>query len=335
MHGRNMESAINYAKLLAVLIGLSCWNTPLLAQFDVQLSQYMLVPGVFNPAVAGISGDLHATIQNRQQWVGIENGGNTFLANVSAPLSSSNQKFGIGVLLEKDDIGLFSTQIFQLQLAWRRPLLNGIISLGLQGGILQQGFDASGIYIPNLGDDYHVVSETNMPTGTLEGIAPDFSSGIWFHTSGCYAGLSVSHLLESSVRLKVSDAESQDSDPMFIPSRSYYFTHGYNIVLTNPFYTLQPSFLLKTDLTAWQTDLSCRVLYKEKISGGISWRFKDAVILMAGIKLQHGLSIGYSYDVSTSAVASFSSGSHELFIGYTKKLSTTSVSKKQKSVRIL
>lgn len=210
---------------------------------------------------------------------------------------------------------------------------SGVLSVGLQGGILQEGFDASGIYIPN--SDYHTPTESTMPTGTLEGIIPDFSAGVWYRAKGWHAGFSTSHLLESTIKLSSGSDNTLENSPKFIASRTYYLTNGYNIILPNPFYTLQPSLLLKSDLSVWQFDLSSRVLYKDKYWGGIGWRYQDAIILMAGIKLEQGLSIGYSYDISTSAVAKFSSGSHELFLSYTKKLSTASISKKQKSVRIL
>jgi type IX secretion system PorP/SprF family membrane protein len=303
------------------------------AQFDGQISQYMLAPGGFNPAVAGENNEMLITIQNRQQWVGIENAGNTLLANASIPLTLNKQKQGLGIIIGKESIGLFSTQTLQVQYAWRKLFSKGTLSLGIQGGILQEGFDASSIYIPS--SDYHTTTETDMPTGTLEGDIPDFSAGIWYRAHSGYVGLSASHLLETTINLKQSESDTDDDNSQFIASRTYYLTNGYNIALTTPFYTLQPSFLLKTDLAAWQIDVSAKVLYKEKYWGGIGYRYGDAVVLMAGVKLQQGLCIGYSYDIATSAVAQFSSGSHELFLSYSRKIGTATVSKRQKSVRIL
>ena len=304
-----------------------------LAQFDAQWSQYMMAPGTFNPAVAGMGSDLYATVQNRRQWVGIENAGSTLVASVSLPWVLGNRKHGIGLLIEKESIGLFSTQLFQVQYAWIKPLEKGTLSIGFQGGILQEGFDATSIHIPT--SDYHTPTETDMPSGTLEGIAPDMSAGIWYKSDRWWTGASVSHLLESPVSLKQGENDTNDNNPEFVASRTYYLTGGYNILPSNPLYTVQPSFLVKTDLTAWQMDLSARVTYKDKYWGGLGWRYRDAVVALFGIKLPQGLSIGYSYDIATSAVAKFSSGSHELFLGFTKKIGTETVSKKQKSVRIL
>jgi len=303
------------------------------AQYDAQLSQYMFSPGTFNPAVAGRSSDMSFSLVNRQQWVGIENAPSTFILNASMPFSFNNQKSGLGLVVYKESIGLFSTQLIQLQYAYKKKIKSGILSLGLQGGILQENFNADGIHIPT--SDYHSSSDESIPTGSLKGTIPDFSLGLWYDNNKYYAGFSVSHIFETSIKLKAGTDATEENSYKTIASRTYYLTNGYNIALSNPLYTVQPSLLLKTDLTAWQLDLSGKVLYKNRFWGGLGWRLQDAVIVMAGIRLSQGLSIGYSYDISTSAVAGFSGGSHEFVLGYTKKIGTATVSKKQKSVRIL
>jgi Bacteroidetes-specific putative membrane protein len=318
---------------LFLLLFLFLQSIGISAQYDAQLSQYMLAPGTFNPALAGRSSDLNFTLVNRQQWVSIENAPSTLYLHASMPFTSGNRRNGIGLVLLKESIGLFSTQLLQIQYAYKRKVGNGILSLGIQGGLLQENFDSDGISIPTSG--YHSSSDESIPQGALEGKIPDFSLGLWYDNEHYYGGLSVSHLLETSIQLKAGTNATEEESYSTIASRTYYLTNGYNIALTNPLYSVQPSFLLKTDLTAWQLDLSGKVLYKDKYWGGLGWRWQDAVIVMAGIKLPQGLSIGYSYDISTSAVAGYSGGSHEIFLGYTKKIGTASVSKRQKSVRIL
>jgi len=302
-------------------------------QYDAQMSQYMLMPGIFNPAIAGESSEMNVSLINRQQWVGVDNAPSTLFVHASMPFVFNNRKHGFGLVVLKESIGLFSTQLIQLQYAYKKNWMNGILSIGLQGGVLQENFNADGIYIPS--SDYHSNSDVSAPKGALEGMIPDFSMGLWYNHKSFYAGISASHLLESTIKLKAGKDATEGKSYSTIASRTYYLTNGYNIALSNPLYTLQPSFLIKTDLTAWQADLSGKVFYKERYWGGLGWRWQDAVIVMAGIKLPQGLSIGYAYDISTSAVASFSGGSHELFMGYTKKIGTATVSKKQKSVRIL
>ncbi len=302
------------------------------AQYDGQFSQYMLNPGTFNPASIGEGDKLTVNLTSRQQWVDIDNAPSTFLLNASMPQIFGTTHHGLGLVIMKESIGLFSTQLLQIQYAYKKPLWGGLLSVGLQGGMLQQDFDADKIYIPS--SNYHSSSDVSQPKGNLSGKIPDLSAGIWLNLPRFHAGFSTSHLFETGIKLKKNEEESNVDAYTMKASRTYYLTGGYNISLPNPLYTLQPSLLLKSDLTAWQTDLSARLIIKDKYWGMMGWRPQDAVIVSAGIKLPQGLSIGYAYDISL-ALWGVSGGSHEIYLSYSKKIETATVSKKQKSVRIL
>lgn len=304
------------------------------AQFDAQYSQYMMVPGYFNPGSICETGDLNISLTSRQQWVSIENAPSTFIVNATMPRVINNKVHGFGLILMKESIGLFNNQMLQIQYSMKKDLFGGKLGMGIQGGLLQQNFDADKIYIPT--SDYHTNTDASIPNGILEGLIPDFSIGVWYNKDKFFSGLSASHILESKIKLKSGEENSADTSSYnTYASRTYYLTGGYNIALTNPLYTLQPSFLVKTDLTAWQTDLSVKLSYKGSYWGYAGWRPGDAIIVSAGIILPQGLTIGYSYDVSVKALSSVSGGSHEIFLGFRKKIDTATVSKKQKSVRIL
>lgn len=314
------------------LIALSLVCSRTIAQFDGQFSQYMLNPGTFNPAAIGEGDELIVNLTNRQQWTKIDNAPNTFFVNASMPQLLGSSRHGLGIVIMKESIGLFSTQLLQLQYAYKKSLWGGLLGFGIQGGMLQQDFDADKIYIPT--SDYHTPTDASLPTGSLSGKIPDVSVGLWFSQPQFYTGLSASHLFETGIKLKKNEEEPSENAYTMVASRTYYLTGGYNIKPANPLYTLQPSFLLKTDLTAWQTDVSARLTYKDKYWGMMGWRPQDAVIVSAGIKLSQGLSIGYAYDISLTLWGA-SGGSHEIFLSYSKKIETATVSKKQKSVRIL
>lgn len=314
------------------LIGLTAW-LGVQAQFDAQWSQYMQVPGLYNPGAVGLNSDLNVHLGFRQQWVGIKNAPSTFSINVGMPLRIGKTINGLGLLMSNESIGLFSTQLFQAQYAYKKKLWQGELSLGLQAGILQQGFNASGIYIPN--SEYHNPNDPAIPSGDIEGIIPDFGLGAWFSRSDFYLGLSTTHLLGSRIKLSQKGSTETDKEVLFKVARSYYLTGGYNISLSNPLYVLQPSIMAKTDLVAWSADLSCLLKYNKEYWGGLGWRPGEAIIAMVGVNLDFGLSLGYAYDIPISEMIYFSSGSHELFIAYRKKIDTALMSKKQKSIRIL
>lgn len=314
-----------------LVLSLVCSRT--VAQFDGQFSQYMLNPGSFNPAAIGEGENLLVNLTNRQQWTKFDNAPKTFLVNASMPKMLGTTRHGLGLIIMNETIGLFRTQLLQIQYAYKKPMWNGLLGVGLQGGMLQQDFNADEIYIPNTGD-YHNPNDASRPNGKLSGKIPDLSLGLWYSQDRFYAGLSASHLFETGIKLKHNEDEPAENASIMVASRTYYLTGGYNIKPVNPLYTLQPSILLKTDFTAWQTDLSARLTYKDKYWGMAGWRPQDAVVVSAGINLSQGLSIGYAYDISLTLWGA-SGGSHELFLSYSKKIETATVSKKQKSVRIL
>lgn len=302
------------------------------AQFDSQWSQYTFNPGVYNPGAVGLNSDLNVHLAFREQWVGFTNAPSAFNVHVGAPLRTGNQISGIGLLMTNESIGLFQSQFFQLQYAYKKKLWNGELSIGVQGGILQQNFASGDIYIPQ--SDYHSKNDEAIPKGDIEGMIPDFSIGLWYSKPLWYAGLSCSHLVGGEIKLNEKESASESDAAQFKLSRSIYLTGGYNIPLKNPLYTLRPSFLLKSDLVVLQADLSTLLHYKN-YWGGLSWRPSDALAVIIGTQFDFGLSIGYSYDIPISRYLQFSNGSHELFIGYRKKIDTARINKQQKSIRIL
>jgi type IX secretion system PorP/SprF family membrane protein len=98
---------------------------------------------------------------------------------------------------------------------------------------------------------------------------------------------------------------------------------------------LLPSLLFKTDGVSWQTDLNLNARYKKRYWAGCSYRYQDAIVLMAGMELKSGLRLGYSYDITTSPLAKYSNGSHEVMVGYSFSLSVDKKTKQYKSVRYL
>jgi hypothetical protein len=79
---------------------------------------------------------------------------------------------------------------------------------------------------------------------------------------------------------------------------------------------LQPSVLVKNDGGgSTQFDLNATFLYNNMLWLGVSYRTEDAIAPMLGYQFKPNeksmLKIGYSYDVTTSRLKNYSSGSHE------------------------
>ena len=118
---------------------------------------------------------------------------------------------------------------------------------------------------------------------------------------------------------------------------TYYLTGGYNIRLRNPFLTIHTSALGRTDGVAWRADVTARLKYayeKRVMYAGLSYSPNNSVTVLIGGDF-HGIHLGYSYEVYTSAI-SLGNGSHELFVGYQTDLNIGKKGRNlHKSVRIL
>jgi type IX secretion system PorP/SprF family membrane protein len=97
----------------------------------------------------------------------------------------------------------------------------------------------------------------------------------------------------------------------------FFITGGYKFKL-NGEWTLQPSAFIKSSdifFKYLQLDLTTRILYKDDFWAGMSWRSKDAFIMMAGLKYG-SFYFGYAVDIAMSNIRRYSHGTHEITMGY-------------------
>ena len=157
----------------------------------------------------------------------------------------------------------------------------------------------------------------------------DLGAGIYYVHRNWYAGVSVLHA--TAPLIEIGEKNELQID------RTYYLTGGYNIRLRNPFFTIHPSVLGRTDGLAWRVDVGARVKYqyeKRMFYLGASYSPTNSVTVLLG-GLFHGISLGYSYEIYTNGL-SLGNGSHELFVGYQQELDFGKKGRnKHQSVRLL
>ncbi|GAB1416028.1 hypothetical protein MASR2M117_14340 [Paludibacter sp.] len=309
------------------LLSLSYLN----AQFDAQLSQYMFNYSAFNPAAIGESNMLDVSGQHRINWVGMPNGGSTTVFNINSPFAIAGKKQAAGINFVIDEVGLFVNQLVHLQYAYQFKIGKGALKLAPQIGFVSVGFRGDSVRGPQVavGDYHDIKSDPAIPTSMMEGVGFDLGFGVWYKLHNFYAGASYSHLNQPVVEW--SDQHK------FTPPSTLYVTGGYSKSLNNPKYILKPSMLFKTDFSAYQVDLSAIIEYNHQYWGGLTYRFGDAVVFLAGINIGNGLSLGYSFDLPVSQMIRASWSSHELMLSYQLNIASgdSSQRKKYKSIRIL
>ncbi len=292
------------------------------AQYDVPFSHYWDMEPYYNPGAVGKQEKINVAAAYAMNFTGFENSPKSMYVGGDMPLYFLKSYHGVGVSLLNDQIGLFTHQRIALQYAYKHRLFGGMISAGVQFGFISEKFDGSKVDLGEAGDPAFATSDVN-------GSAMDIGFGLYYMRGPWYVGLSAQHITAPLVEL--GETNEMKIDP------SFYLTGGYNIKLRNPFLSIRPSVLVRTDGLAWRGDVSGRLIYtndKKMMYGGVSYSPTNSVTVLVG-GMFHGIHIGYSYEMYTSAI-SLGNGSHELFIGYQTTLNLHKKGKnKHKSVRIL
>ena len=272
------------------------------AQQEPSFSHYWAMETSFNPAAAGKEKKLNVTGAYAMTLTGFEHAPRTMYIGADMPLMLLNSYHGVGAQLMSDRIGLFDHQRLALQYAYKHRMFGGMLSIGVQLGMLSEKFKGSEL-------DLEEKEDPAFSTTDVSGTALDVSAGLYYSHRNWYAGFSV-------LRATAPSVELGDRSILNI-SRTYYLTGGYNIKLRNPFLSVHPSVLAHTDGTAYRVNVTTRVKYtngQKMFYAGAGYSPTNSVTALIGGYF-HGVTLGYSYEIYTKALK-LGNGSHELFVGY-------------------
>ena len=306
-----------------------------MAQVDAQYTHYFEVPTYYNPAAAGTTNFLKIRGGARMQWVGIENAPQSFVLTADMPFKFLKQRFGVGVIMQQESLGLYKTMSAGAQLAYKFKLFGGEFSSALQIGFLNESFKGTKVFIPE-DDEYHESDDEAIPKTDISGNALDLAFGIHYTHKWFWAGVSCTHLNSPTITMNAESGEGgNEKNYEFQAGRTLYFMAGSNIPIKNTLFEVIPSVLVKSDFTFTTGEITGRVRYNNFLSAGLGYRYNDAVMAMIGAEYKN-FYVGYSYDYHTSEIAEASSGSHEIMLGYKLKLDFSEKNKnKHKSIRIM
>ena len=292
------------------------------AQQEPSFSHYWAMETSYNPAAAGKESKLNIAGAYAMTLTGFEHAPCTMYIGADMPLMLLNSYHGVGAQLMSDRIGLFDHQRLALQYAYKHRMLGGMLSVGVQVGMLSEKFKGSEL-------DLEEKEDPAFSTTDVSGTALDVSAGLYYTHRNWYAGFSVLRATAPSIEL----GERSILDI----SRTYYLTGGYNIKLRNPFLSVHPSVLAHTDGTTYRVNMTTRVKYtngQKMFYAGAGYSPTNSVTALIG-GFFHGITLGYSYEIYTKALK-LGNGSHELFVGYQTDLDFQKKGRnRHQSVRIL
>lgn len=280
-----------------------------------------------NPGYAGSEEAISGIILNRYQWSGLKGAPKTLVFSADAAVDLFGVPGGLGLNIISDELGFEENVLVNFSYAYKARLSFGVLGVGASAGFFSKSINGDW-YIPD--DNLNIYtppgSDPAIPQGESSQVAFDAGIGLYLKGLNYYLGLSVTHVNEAAI--KYADLASVNL------KRHYYLSGGYNIKLADPLFELRPSVLVKSDLAGWQVDLNTNLVFNDRLWGGVTYRTQDAIALLMGLELLNGLKVGYSFDLTTSAIGRYGYGSHELFIGYSLDLDRNR-NRKYKSVRFL
>lgn len=291
-----MKRAKRLILLITAFVYTSCF-----AQQEPQLSHYMYNYFVFNPAVAGTRPYFVMRADARDQWVGMEGHPRTQMFSIHAP--ALKNKIGVGGYILNDVVGPLEKKGVSLSYAYHIKVQDhSLLSLGLAGSYYTSHLDPDKMQFDN-----GLNTDNELLYSALGQSYPNFGFGTYFQDKKYCIGLSVPELLTFTRR----------SQPFAItPARHFYAFGEYNFRIRNN-YIFTPSAMIKyVERAPLSCEVNAMVLFFNKVNTGVTYRYGDALVTIVGYSFRNNLHIAYSYDMTATHLTSYTSGTHEISIGY-------------------
>lgn len=293
------------------------------AQNEGQYTHFMFNRLSYNPAYAGSSGDIQATVLYRNQWMGLQlqpsvpNGeaGSTptdILFSFDMPVRWLHG--GIGLNFTSEKVGFHQNTSIAIDYAFRIFWGPGNLSAAIEADLQNYQFKTGELrgYDDMSGDPSNPAGSSSDPLVNGQDASEflvDLSTGLYYQIPGqLYASLSVKNLLGA----KSSELNLQNVRTLYLMA-GYEYTFPYN-----PSLKLKPSVLFKTaNFSVFQGDLALLLDYENIFWGGLGYRFGDAFSFMAGVNFLKIMQVGVAYDLTTSKLGfghGRSIGSIELYL---------------------
>lgn len=269
------------------------------SQQDTQYTQYIYNTSAVNPAYAGTRGVTSIFGLHRAQWVGMDGAPVTNSISINSPLSS---RIGGGFSVLNDQIGPIGKSCVSADISYTVKISEDFnLSFGLKGSYNSFKINHNKLN-PKSPNDKVLGDSQNY-------FSPNIGAGIYYYSEKLYLGASMPNFFQN---YNYDDASVTINKDLM----NFYVIGGYIIDLSTNL-KFKPAFITKVvSGSPFQLDISGNFLVNDKFVVGASWRWSAAASVMVGFQISRGAYIGYGYDLETTKLSTYNSGSHELFFRF-------------------
>ena len=268
-------------------------------------TMYMWNTMSVNPGYAGSADLFTAAMLARQQWAGLDGAPSSQTLTAHTPLRM--ESLGLGLSAVHDKVGPVTNTIIYGDLAYRiRTSTHARLAFGLKAGVdLMQ---------LRLGQLQNISADDPLFGQDISAKArPNFGFGLYYWGRKGYIGLSAPKLLEHDRY----EATAGTQLVGVVRQQRHLFLIGGYVFKFGEDLRFRPSFLVKAVQGApLELDLSAMFLIREKLWLGAAWRSQAMISVIAAYQITDQFKIGYAYDLTTTALRTYQSGSHELMLSY-------------------
>lgn len=288
-------------KNILLLLLFTCSLTAM-AQQDPIYAQYMNNPLLINPAYAGSNKMFNASLQYRTQWAGLE--ANPVTANFSSHISARNNKVGLGLNINQDQIGDTKNTEVSAAYAYKINFKDAVFSFGMQAGFIRYTNDATQLLIRDAGDQsFNLITEAKFSMG----------AGLLLKSDRYIIGLSAPRLIPTTI--------NQDGQSLELYRQHYYLFGSYVWILSETI-RFKPSLLLRGSAGApYSADVNTSFTFKEKFTTGVFTRNLKTYGLLVQTNVK-SFKMGYVFELPVSSASSLNFVSHEITLGISMGLFT-------------
>lgn len=301
------------------------------AQQRPQYTQYIFNNYLLNPALSGMENYTDVKIGHRQQWQGIngaptttfvsanmvlgdkylwrnalslpENGDPPMGRNYTQNYTASPAHHGIGIIAMNDKAGPLSFLDVTLTYAYHLKLQDALnLSLGTGVGIRRVSIDINALSLEDPNDP----ALSNAGKAQLK---PDLNVGMWLYGARFFAGASMQQVLKQNLSFAPDYTQGREVG-------HYFLTAGYKLFVDDEISATPSVMLKKVGNIPISYDANLKLVFRDCFWLGGSYRKGDSFAALAGINFSNVFNITYAYDYATSRLRSYTSGSHELVLGF-------------------